>query len=193
VVDVGVPAGGEVFDDGTEALAGEVCLGVFVDGGVAFLFEEPLAEVLLVARLRPVVVVDVEGLLLLALLLGRRDLGRLLPLCRFGFLCDYGPFEVQGLVVAFRVFWSEDCEVPDGSDVFLDPVEILADEFLLYLAVVAEDDVAVGARAHLVGDLLQGEPVEVEEGEPVTDGQVLEEERLVVLDQVHAGSEDVAE
>jgi hypothetical protein len=187
-----VPASCEVLHHEGEALAGEVGLRVLVDRGVALLLEEPLAQVLLVARLRPAVLVDVERLLLrLALLLRRRHRLSLLALRRLRLLRRLWAFEVQGLVVALCVLCLPNPEVPDRPDVLFNPVEVLADEVLLVLPVVADDDVAEGALSHELCDFLEGELVEVEEGEVVADRQVLVEQREVVLHQVHSRPQDV--
>ena len=188
-----LPPRGKMLKDECQALGGEVALGVLVHGGAALLLEEPLRKALPVAGLGPVVVVDVEHLLLLPLLLGRRRLCGLLPLSGLGLLCDDRFFEVQGLLMRLRVFGVENCKVPDGTDVLLDPVEILTDQLLARLPVAADDDVPESATPHPISNITQRELITVEVSEPVPDRQVLEQKGRGILHQEHPRSQDVAE
>lgn len=150
------------------------------------MLEEPLAHVLVVAGLGPGVVVDIEGFFLgLSVLLSGWRFG-LLALCRLGLLDLLRPLELHDLVLGFRVLTGPDAEVPDDADVLLEPVEVLGDEVIVDLAVVADDDVAVVAGADEVADGTEAVVVEVEEAEVVADGQVLVEQGVVLLDQVDA-------
>lgn len=182
---------GEVLDGEAEALGCDLADGVDVGDWVALFLEEPLAHVLVVAWLGPGVVVDVEGLLLgLAVLLGRRRFG-LLALCGFGFFNLLGAFELEDLVLALGLLARPDAEVADDADVLLEPVEVLGDEVVVDLAVVADDDIAVVAGADEVAYDPEAELVQVEEAEIVTDGQVLVEEGVVLLDEVDARLQQV--
>lgn len=181
----------EVLDGEPEALHCDLIVGVDVGHWVALLFEEPLAHVLVVAGLGPGVVVDVEGLLLgLAVLLSGWRFG-LLALCGLGLLDLLRPLEVQDLVLALGLLSGPDAEVADDADVLLEPVEVLGDEVVVDLAVVADDDVAVVAGPDEVADGAETVVVQVEEAEVVPDGQVLVEQGVVLLDQVDARLEQV--
>lgn len=165
-----------------EALAGEIGLGVLVDSWIAFLFEEPLTEILLIAGFGPAVVVYVEDLLFLALLLCRRRRLAFLALSCFWLFGNYWLLEVKGLVVAFRFLCSPYSKVSNWSDVLLNPVEIFANQILLVLAIVANDNISKGALPHKVSNILDAKLIEIEEGEVVPNRQVLIQERRIVLD-----------
>lgn len=99
-----------------------------MDGRIAFLFEEPLAQILPVARPGPGMVVYVEDFLLLTLLLSRRGrLPSLLSLGRLRLLSHCWLLQMQGLIVTFGVLVAKDSQVTYSADILLDPIEVLAD------------------------------------------------------------------
>lgn len=193
VVHARLPPRGKMLKDKCQALAREVALGVLMHGGAAFLFEKPLRKVLLVAGLGPVIIVNVEHLLLLPLLLSRRSLCSLLPLSGFRFLWDDWFFEVQGLLMRLRVLRVENRKVPDGPNVLLDPVEILTDQVLAGLPVAADNDVPESAAPHPISNIAQRKFITVEISQPVPDRQVLEQKGRSILHQEHPRSQDIAE
>ncbi len=114
-----------------------------MDRRVSLLLEEPLTQVLLVARLGPTVIVDVEHPLLLPLFLSRRSSLTLLTLSSLRLLRHYWLLQLKSLIMTLSLLLPEDCQVPDSTNMLLNPVEILADEFIMLLEVVAEEDVTV--------------------------------------------------
>lgn len=108
-----------------------------MDSRTAFLLEEPLAQILPVAWLGPRVIIYVEDLLFLTFLLSRRgSLPSLFSLNRFGFFGDNWLFQMQGLIMTFRILVAKDSQVPNSADILLDPIEIFADKFVIVLFVI---------------------------------------------------------
>lgn len=158
---------------------------------IAFLLEEPLAHVLMVAGFGPSVVVNVEGFLLgLAVFFSRWRFG-FFSFCELRFYHLLWSLKVENLVLALCFFSGPDAEVPDDSDILLEPVEVLRDEIVVDLPVVAEDDVSVMSHPDEIADLSEAVLVEVEKSEVVADGQVLVEKSVVFLDKVDSWLEEV--
>lgn len=124
----------------------------------------------MVAGFGPSVVVNVEGFLLgLSFLLCGWSLC-FFSLCRLGLFHLLWPLKMKNLVLGLCLFSGPDAEIPDNSDILLEPVEILGDEVVVNLPVVAQDDISVMTCPDEITDLSEAVLVEVEEAEVVADG-----------------------
>lgn len=166
---------------------------MLVDCWITFLLEEPLAEVLLIARLGPAVVIDVEDFLLLSLFLRRRGLSSLLALCRLGLLCHCWFFQMKSLIVALSIFSAKHSKIPDRSNVLFDPIEILTDQILIILTVITDDNITEIALTHIVCNILEGEFIEIEESEIMTNCQVLEKKGVIILHEIDSWTQDITQ
>ena len=103
----------------------------------SFLLKEPLTHVLLIARFCPFVIVNIKAFLFWFLLTTCWWLTSLFSLSWFWFIVLNWLLKLYLFLIWISHFFFPNGHISNGTDIFFNPVKILADHFLIVLSVIA--------------------------------------------------------
>jgi len=192
VVDIDVLCLSERLNHAIKCWSTQLCKGIRSLSDLALFLEEPLTQILLIACLGPLVVVNIQDfLLVLALFLGWRWSFSFFSFSCLGLLYFRRLLQLKIFIMRFMILVRPNSQISYRSNASFDLVEILTDGLIVIITVVANDHVSIVVLLNKLSYFLNTVGSKVVESKVVYDCEVLEQQSMVFLDQINSRSQDI--